>query len=192
MLIPAIQYGPWSDVRLRMTKVVTQLKRGAPLNELMTRDGLVDTDDHPGNIVMARRALGPVVNFHVFAPLRPAREAMFDIRVEPPPKHIDDGIFEASLETPWGVLGLLSHDNGPWVWPAERHQAFLAAALRFWEQFDAVGARYYFTGRPETLWTMPTNLRFVLARMGVATETLNAPLPPEGPRALLPHAWAQA
>jgi hypothetical protein len=91
-----------------------------------------------------------------------------------------------------GVLGLMSHDNGPWVWPRERHQPFLAAVLRFWDEFDAVGPRYYFTGRTEGLWTMPTNLRYVLANMGVPIETLNAPLPPGGPAALLSAAHVEA
>ena len=192
MLIPAIQYGDWKTVKGRMGKVVTQLKRGAPLHELMTCDGMLDTDSHPGRLVMIRSMLGPVSNFHMFAPLRPAWETMEDIRVEPPPQALMDAIFEACIETPWGVLGLMSHDNGPWVWPTERHHAFLAAALRYWDELDALGPRYYTFGQMGPLWDAAHGLKYVLANMGVATDVLNAPLPPEGPRALLPHAWAQA
>lgn len=193
MLLPAIQYGDWPTVKRRMRKVVTQLRRGAGLIELMTKDGMLDTDDYPGAlIVMLRSILGPVQNFHCFAPMRQAREAFFDIRVEPPPARITDGLFEDSLKTPWGVLGLLSSDNAPWVWPSERHQPFLKAALAFWDELDAVGPRYYASLQGRRLWAIPNNLHYVLANMGVPNDVLRAPLPPEGPRGLLRYARPMA
>lgn len=194
MLLPAIQYGDWSTVKRRMSKVVRQLRRGAGLIELITADGMLDTKDYPcdgvttGLIVMARSVLGQVRNFHCFAPWRQAREAFFDIRVEPPPSRITDGLFEDSRKTSWGVLGLLSSDNTPWVWPEERHQPFLKAALAFWDELDAVGTRYYWTLRGERLWRVARGLHYVLANMGVPNDVLRAPLPPEGPRGLLRYA----
>ena len=101
---------------------------------------------------------------------------------------IADAVFTASLQVPWGVLGLMSSDNGPWVWPEHRHRPFLHAALSFWEELDAVGARYYVAGKSERLWGTARNLKYVLANMGVPNDVLNSPLPAEGPRALLQYA----
>jgi hypothetical protein len=36
-----------------------------------------------------------------------------------------------------------------------------------------------------TLWSIPNNLHYVLANMGVPHDLLRAPLPAEGPRGLL-------
>jgi hypothetical protein len=171
-----------------MRKVVTQLKRGADLIEVMTRDGMLDTDDCPGMVVMIWSILGPVSNFHCFAPMRQAWDAFFDIRVEPPPARITDAIFAASLQTPWGILGLLSSDNQTWLIPRERHQPFLKATLAVWDELDAIGPRYYVVGQGQRLWALPNNLHYVLANMGVPNDMLRSPLPPEGPRALLRYA----
>ena len=181
MLLPAIQYGPWPEVKRRMSKVVTQLKRGAGLIELMTQDGMLDTEETRGKLVMVRSILGPASNFHCFAPWRQARESL---REKPP---IIEGIFDASLKTPWGVLGLMSADNSPWIWPRERHQPFLTATLTFWDELDAVGPRYSWGQPNERLWRVARGLHYVLANMGVPDNVLDAP-PPGGPRALLQYA----
>ena len=188
MLLPAIQYGDWPSVKRRMSKVVTQLKRGADLVEVMTKDGMLDTAKTPGNLVMIRSILGPVQNFHCFAPWRQAWEAFFNIGTEPPPARIPDGIFDASLKTAWGVLGLLSSDNQTWLIPRERHQLLLNATLTFWDELDAVGPRYCWAQPGDRLWGVARGLHYVLANMGVPGEVLRAPLPPGGPRALLQYA----
>ena len=56
MLLPAIQYGDWQSVKRRMRKVITQLKRGAGLIEVMTREGMLDPTEHPGMLVMIKSA----------------------------------------------------------------------------------------------------------------------------------------
>lgn len=188
MLLPAVQYGDWPTVKRRMRKIVAQLKRGAELIDVMTNDGMLDTADHPGLIVMVRSILGPVPNFHCFAPMRQAWDAFFDIRVEPPPARITDAIFEASLQTPWGILGLLSSDNQTWLIPRERHQPFLKATLAMWDELDSVGPRYYWTVQGERLWRVARGLHYVLANMGIPNDMLRSPLPPEGPRGLLRYA----
>jgi hypothetical protein len=83
------------------------------------------------------------------------------------------------------VLGLLAHDSQSWLLPASRYRPLLHAALEVWLELDAVGSRYYWAVQGQQLWAVPNNLHFVLANLGVSTELLNAPLPPEGPRALL-------
>lgn len=193
MLVPAIQYGDWKAVKGRMGKVVTQLKRGANLVELMTREGMLDPADHPGMLMMSGITPGPVPHFHCYVPWRLAWAPLFEVRVEPTvPTREEDAIFAASLEAPWGVLGLLSWDSQPWLYPKDRHQPFLHAVLAAWDELDAVGPRYYAAVQGQRLWSLPTGLHYVLASMGVPNDILRAPLPPEGPRALLQYARAQS
>jgi hypothetical protein len=190
--LPAIQYGDWQSVKARMRRVITQLKRSANLIDVMTHEGMLDPAEHPGMLLMIKSARGPELHFHCFAPWRLAWDVLFDLRPEPTlPAPVEDAIFAASLEVPWGVLGLLSSDNQPWLYPKERHQPFLEATLAVWDELDAVGARYYVALQGRRLWTVPTNLHYVLANMGVPIDVLRAPLPPQGPRSLLRYARAQ-
>jgi hypothetical protein len=192
MLLPAIQYGDWKTVKGRMRKVVTQLKRGAGLVDVMTHDGVLDPAEHPGWLLMQKSVRGSEVHFQCFAPWRLADDALRDLRTEPTvPSAVEQAVFAASLRTPWGILGLLSSDNQTWLIPRERHQPFLDAVLTVWDELDAVGARYYVALQGERLWTLPNNLHYVLANMGVPGEILRAPLPFGGPRALLRYARAQ-
>lgn len=189
MLLPAIQYGDWKAVKRRMRKVVTELIRGAPLNEVMTGDGMIDPSEHPGFLVLSGIMLGPAPNFHCFMPWKIAFDAMFDLRTVPTAlSPLEDATFEASLQTPWGVLGLLATDSQAWLTRRVRHEPFLHAALSAWNELDSIGARYYAAVQGERLWSIPNNLHYVLANMGVPNEILRAPLPPEGPRALLRYA----
>ena len=188
MLLPAIQYGPWSAVKKRMRTVVSQLKRGNDLGEVMTREGMLDISDYPGMLVLSGIATGPAPNFHCFMPWMMAWDALFYLRTAPTsPAPVEDTIFEASLRTPWGILGLMAHESNSWLIPRTRHESFLHAVVEAWSELDAVGARYCssFYGKP--LWSVPNNLHYVLAKMGVPTEILNAPLPADGPRALLQY-----
>jgi hypothetical protein len=82
-LLPAVQYGPWSIVKKRMRTVVSQLKRGKELDEVMTRDGMLDTADHPGMLVLAGIVHGSVTSFHCSIPWRKARADLFDLRTTP-------------------------------------------------------------------------------------------------------------
>ena len=175
-----------------MRKVITQLKRGAGLIEVMTHEGMLDTAEHPGMLVMIKRATGPVPHFHCFAFWRLAWQTFFDVRAEPVPDHVSDAVFAESLQTPWGILGLLSSDNQPWLYPTERHQPFLYAVLSAWDELYAVGPRYFVVGQGERLWQIHNNLHYVLANMGVPDDVLGAPLPAGGPRALLRYARAQS
>jgi hypothetical protein len=172
-----------------MRKVVTQLKRGAPLSNVMTRDGMLDPSEHPGFLVLSGIMIGPAQNFHCFMPWEIAWDAMFDLRTAPTsPSPLEDATFEASLQAPWGVLGLLASHSQSWLIPRSRHEPFLHAVLAAWNELDSIGARYYAAVQGERLWSIPNNLHYVLANMGVPNEILRAPLPAEGPRALLRYA----
>jgi hypothetical protein len=118
-----------------------------------------------------------------------AWDAMFDLRTTPTvPSPIEDATFEAALQAPWGVLGLLASYSQSWLIPRSRHEPFLHAVLVVWGELDAIGPRYYAAVQGVGRWSMPNNLHDVLANMGVPNELLRAPLPAEGPRALVRHA----
>ena len=185
MQLPAIQYGDWKTVKKRMARVVTLLKRGADLVEVMTADGMLDTTTTQGMLVIAGIQVGPVPNFHCFAPWKPAFDSFAADENSDAFATIEDAIFDASLGSSWGVLGLLATENQFWLLPASRHRPLLHAALEVWPELDAVGARYYAAVQGEPLWSVPNNLHYVMANLGVPTDVLRAPLPPEGPRALL-------
>jgi hypothetical protein len=183
--LPAIQYGDWKTVKRRMQRVVTQLKRGADLVEVMTADGMLDTETTPGLLVMHGIRQGSDLNFHCFAPWKLAFDSFAAAENPDVFATVEDAIFDVSLRTPWGVLGLLCPENQFWLIPASRHRPLLHAALEVWPELNAVGARYYWAVQGERLWSLPNNLHYVLAKLGVPTDVLRAPLPPVGPRALL-------
>jgi hypothetical protein len=185
--LPVIQYGDWKSVKKRMQRVVTQLKRGADLVDVMTTDGMLDTETTPGLLVIAGIQVGSVPNFHCFAPWKLAFDSFAAAENSDAFAAIEDAIFDASLRSSWGVLGLLSTENQFWLIPASRHRPLLHATLEVWPELDAVGARYYGAVQGRRLWDVPNNLHFVLANLGVPTDVLRAPLPPEGPRALLKY-----
>jgi hypothetical protein len=185
--LPAIQYGDWKAVKKRMARVVTLLKRGADLVEVMTVDGMLDTTTTQGMLVIAGIQSGPVPHFHCFAPWKPALDSFAAAENSDAFASIEDAIFDVSLRSSWGVLGLLSTENQFWLLPASRHRPLLHAAIKVWPELDAVGARYYAAVQGERLWSVPNNLHYVMSNLGVPTDVLRAPLPPEGPRALLKY-----
>ena len=184
MLIPAIQYGDIDDVRKRMRTTVKRLLRGEELVAVMTEDGLLDVAEHPGYLVLAGRVLSGAPHFHCTLPWTPLWQAL----LEQSDDGVNDVLFSAALQVPWGVLGLLPYENHPWLIPESRFEPFLEAVLGFWGELDAVGARYYAALEDKPLWDVTSTLHYVLANLGVPQDRLRAPLPPGGPRALLQFA----
>ena len=188
MRVPAVQYGDWSVVRKRMRRIVTRVKRGESIVAVMTEDGMLDVGEHPGMMMMGGIMLSGWTNVHCFMPWLPLWQTLIDSRAKTPaPPGAMEAIFQESLSVSWGVLGLLSFENRLWVYPKERYHPFLHAVLAAWDELNAVGPRYFVAVQGKDLWSIPNNLHFVLANMGVPHELLRVPLPPEGPRALLKY-----
>lgn len=182
MLVPAVQYGDWAIVKKRMRHIATRIKRGESIVAVMTEDGMLDVDAHPGVMMMGGPVLAGGRDFHCFTPWQSLWQ---DLLKDPGAL---DAIFQESLSVSWGVLGLLAFANKPWFYSGEeRFEPFLAAALPLWDEFDAVGPRYFNGIQGQPLWTLPNSLHYVLGNMGVPHDLLRAPLPPEGPRALLKY-----
>ena len=183
MKIPTFFYGPYSKVKSECRRKAKELKRGASFADLSAGQWL-DTAFVQGAIVLD----GPVRGF-------PAQEEHFccfalSIAISDEWKKVDwaeqrDTIWttyhEAAMLDPWLFLGLLCQysssflDQRPdWLEP------FARVAVRFWPILAAEGARYTKGSAPIELWNLHTNIKFALARLGVSTEKLLAPLPPGG------------
>ena len=125
MPLPAVQYGDWRDVKKRMRKIVTRIKRGESIVDVMTEDGMLEVTKHPGMVIVGGLMTGGLTNFHCFVPWKPLGDALRDIRVPPDPA-LEAKIFQESLRVTWGVLGLLSFDNQAWFYDhEERYEPFL-------------------------------------------------------------------
>ncbi|HEX4420355.1 MAG TPA: hypothetical protein VH165_20710 [Kofleriaceae bacterium] len=182
-----MQYGDAADVKKRMRSIVKRLMRGENLIHVMTEGGMLDVAEHPGFLVLNGTVLSGAPHFHCGLPWMPLWQAFFDRRANVNAV-LNEAIFEASLSVPWGVLGLLPYENHPWLIPETRFAPFIEAALRVWDELDAVGPRYSASVEGKHLWFVTNTLHFALANMGVPQDYLRAPIPAVGPRALLKYA----
>ena len=174
MQVPASFYGPYKEVKARSRKIVTRLFKGASFNEALSVEEVIDSSSTPG--LFALHGPSPLLtgepHFHFYTLLLQIKEALFKKRL---PSATEERVFADSLETAWGVLGLLSPPNVMWVSPAERHRPLLAACLQFWEQLSEVGERYSVgLNRGQNLRDLPTNIQYVLVNLGVPPNTLRA------------------
>lgn len=177
MEVPTSLYGQNKDVKAHARRMVTALKEGQPLADAVGGE-MADTGGRDGLLMMDASPTGAYVGaFHCYLPFR----TVYDALGETLPDEIEDKVFREGLETAWGVLGLLGRNNFPWVRAEERHQPFLEAVLRFWDELCAEGDRYS-TGANDgkALWDVPNSLHYVLARRGAPQGALNSPLPSGG------------
>lgn len=166
-----------------MQRIVRRISRGESIVTVMSEDGMLEVGEHAGRMILGGGLMYTGgTDFYCFMPWR-------RLWLKPPTdRGVMDAIFRESLSVSWGVLGLLAYDNTPWFYNhEERYEPFLEAALAVWDELDAIGQRYYVVGQSESLWSIPNSLQFVLGNMGVPRDLLSAPLPPEGPRALLKY-----
>jgi hypothetical protein len=185
MQVPSVIYGTYKEVNARLRKKVTRLRRGESWSDLMTEDGLTDTNGRVGLLVLNGPSplLGGLPNFHCFLPLSILSENLFAGRLS---SVTEEEIFESSLRSPWGILSLLSPANQAWVFPTTRHHPMLLAACGSWEILAREGERYTVgsaTGRG--LWLIGSNVKYVLANLGVPVAVLKAPLTKTDPCELL-------
>jgi hypothetical protein len=186
MLIPASFYGTYAEVKRRFQRSVTQLRRGASWEEAVGAGDVVDTANVPGLLVTAGPSplLKGQTHFHCYVAHFLIRQAMFQQRLTP---EVTDRVFEDSLRSLWGVLGLIGEPNQGWLYPPARHLPLVQATIRFWEVLDGEGERYS-TGLEwgQRLWQVQRGLSYALAQLGVPQGELQVPLPSGGLAAL----WA--
>jgi len=180
MKIPSLLFGRFSSVRSRCRKVLRAVAAGATWNDAISVDGMADTQLVPGLLVLHGPSplLGGEPHYHCYLPWSLLGDEKLRSSL---PAISEDHVFDASLEIDWGTLGLLGQRNVMWIVPPARHRPFLEAVLRHWPTLYGEGVRYTAGSTAgQDLWSVHTNLKYVLANHGVALETLSAPLPPGG------------
>jgi hypothetical protein len=192
VLLPALLYGDWKDVRPRVKAIVRRVKRsgGEDFLRVVTEAGMLDTATTDGMLMLGGTMRPGWTSFHCHEPWKHLEDAITD---DEPGRALEEQIFQASLTVHWGVLGLMAPSNTLWfAGHRERETPFLDAALKAWDEIDAVGARYFMAFEGERMWSFPNSLKHVLARAGVPIERLKEPLPKGGPSTLLKYARASS
>lgn len=179
MRIPALLHGGYDGVLARCRDVVRRLAEGAAWHDGLV-GGLADTGEEQGLLVLNGPSplLAGVTGFHCYLLHFQIREALGRRRLR---ADLDDAVFAASLDAAWGVLGLLAPANVMWVHNPARHRPLLDASVRFWSALTGEGDRYTIgLPRGQSLWGVQSNLKYVLANLGVTPSELLAPLPASG------------
>lgn len=185
MKVPAICYGYSRDVKAASRKVISALAKGAALYRAFSGE-MIDTNSRKGLLVLSGD--GPLLreqpHYYIYLPIflidqATGKKADLSFRQRE--------LFDSALLSDWGVLSLMGDYTIFLARPENRDDPYLAALLKFWHAFPKEGR--YSVGSPygKDLWALPTRLRTILALKGVPMEILNAPLPPEGPAALLKY-----
>jgi hypothetical protein len=179
MRIPALLHGEFAEVRKRCRKALTRwLREQRPLLEVFESEGMINTADHPGVIVVGgpNPLVSKYVHFHCYVPLRLLYPGIPQ-SLGPVGTVLEDAVFTALLERPWGMLCLLSSNNMTlWFARDEPHcyRRYLTAMMRHWDVLDAEGARYSeASSGGESLWSASGPVRQALARLGLPTEKLS-------------------
>jgi hypothetical protein len=183
--IPSSFYGLYRNVKPRCRRIVTKLARGEALNDVIGADDTIDTATQPGMLVLEGLSplLGGQPHFHCYLLHFQIKEAQFEGRLN---ADMVEEIFNASLQTEWGVLGLIAYQSTMWFappekWRSTRYQPMLKACLQFWDTFEREGERYSGgSNSSKNLWNLPNTIRYILANMGVSKAVLKAPLPATG------------
>jgi hypothetical protein len=183
MMIPSFLYGPYSKVKGVCRRKAKELRRGASFADLPA-DQWLDTASMSGPIVVDGPSRSFAHNREQFCCFA-LTVAICDEWADLPWVEERDTILvvyhEAALLEPWLFLGLLGQHSGSFLdQRPDWLEPFVRAAVKFWPLLVAEGARYTQSVDPEELWSLHTNIKFALARLGVSVEKLRAPLPPGG------------
>jgi hypothetical protein len=191
MRIPALLYGDQVAVWKRCRTVMARaMREGQPLVSVLEADGMLDTADHPGLLVLAgpRPLLSKTNHFQCFMP---SHVFVHDLKMTPAPADpaVEEAFFQTLLPQPWGLLCLLCgrahfrNDN------IERYRHLVRALLPHWQGLDAEGARYTSdSDQGGRLWFEPTTLPRALYFVGVPEDRLRRDLPAGGIVALVAEA----
>jgi hypothetical protein len=188
MELPALFYGLYRDVKRRMSRIVTQMRKGADWIALVEAEGFLDTATTPGFILLEGPSplVGGQAHFQQWLLWTQYRDKQADEWVRGREDvHAQDEqaeeVFHQSLTRPWSTLGLVSGQNTGWFIPKHRYRPFLHAVRRYWDLFDSVGPRYSAgLQTPVPLWSLPNSIKYVLANLGMSNEEMDPPWPPGG------------
>ncbi len=181
MLVPRFVHGLTRDVKKESLRRIRLLQRGASWSEAMA-DDLEDVAALEGLILLSPGRTTIYEPFiHLYSPFFWTGEAIFGLKASLP-KSARSPIFFDAIKSPWGVLGMFG--DSTWVW-AEAHQwPYVHAVERLWDDFVAVGDRYY--GATHMTWPLCELAGapyYALCALGLSREDLHA-LMPQGFHAL--------
>ena len=183
MKIPSFLYGPYTKVKGVCRQKAKELRRGASFDDLPAGQWL-DTTSTPGPIVVdgpSRSFSRQKEQFCCFALTVAVNDEWDDVPWVEQRDTVWASYHEAAMIEPWLFLGLLGQLSGSFLDQRPEWLApFTRAAVKFWPLLAAEGARYTKSIDTEDLWTLPTNISFALARLGIPQEKFEAPLPPGG------------
>lgn len=185
MELPALLYGPYADVKKRCRGAIRRLSgRRESLWNALQIEGMLDTADHTGAIVIDPIRQGDNDNFHCYAPLylvEQDKAFTLDLR---------EAVFTSGLEEAWSLTCMLSRQlMYPLMRDGEHYRRYILAMLRHWDQLNAEGKRYaWASSDEELLWDLPIALKSALIKVGVPTNLVREPLPESGLCALLAQA----
>jgi hypothetical protein len=201
MYIPSVFWGEYKEIKLRCRKRAKQFISGMSWEEAIDADNVCDTKSVSGLILLSDWDTSGSY-YHCYAFTR----ALFDLSSPDNWRSIKEQVFEASLKSPWGLLGLLSHEVGSSfmsqprkllykddnfetcpdddlldAWRSSYAEPFLDKCLQYWDVLSDEKYHYSLSfGTSPSLWSIPSSLHYILANMGISTEKLRAPLPSGG------------
>jgi hypothetical protein len=180
MQVPASIYGEYPEVKRRMRRMVTRMKRGVPFEESLGAEQLIDTTEHEGYILLLPASRNPRrPDFHPIYVLDHVLGGLVDGIF---PRETEEAVFNTCLGSAWGLLLLLPHSLAFWVKSEHRWVPFLRAAARFWPVLEAVGARYWDGGfYAVALEHAITTVDYVLTRAGIFRGGPDLLRPPNWP-----------
>ena len=180
MMLPAIFFGLYKDVRPLCRKAVTALREGAECDRAIGESGFLNTATTPGLMVLHGPSplLGGIECFHCYLFHSLVRSAFLDQKLT---KEIEERVFEESLGSAWGVLGLVSEPSLGFLYSKARHRPLLHAALKVWDEFEAEGERFS-DGRDWGIdfWSAQANLQYVLIHSGIPDSVIRSFRPKNG------------
>ena len=183
MKIPSFLYGPYSKVKSVCRRKAKDLRRGASFADLPAEQWL-ETTTTPGAIVVdgpSRSLARQTEYFCCFALAVAISEEWESVPWLEERDTIWEAYHQAAMFEPWLFLGLLGQQSMSFLSQrTEWQEPFVRAAVRFWPLLAAEGVRYTMIVEPKDLWSLPTNISFALARLGIPQKKFDAPLPPGG------------
>ncbi len=126
MDVPALLYGTNAEVWKRCRKVLSgAIRRDESMVDAFEAEGLTDTHDHPGLIVLdgPDAFLGKSEHFHCYVPMLLLRPGIASA-LGPLGQELENKVLQDFLRKPWSFLCLLDGNNMAYWFPRHTHEYY--------------------------------------------------------------------
>jgi hypothetical protein len=176
MKIPSMFYGRYADVKKRSLRMVTAIRKGATLQEVVGPDE-IDLSQTPSDELIILEGpsvlVGGTNHFHIYVPLT---RLYFDFNGKDKivPEEKREAIFEQAIKLDWAVLSLIAGMNCNWYAESpERCERVLKEIDRLSNDLTSVGEKFSFgLSSGSSLWETPNGAMYCLAILGIEDETI--------------------